>query len=133
MVRVAWACKGERLILVTDAVSALGMPPGRYGVGEVEVVVDENSVRLADGKLAGSNATPERCVRNLATWAGCCIGEAAEAMSRSPAQVLGLAHKGTIVRGADADLTLLSAQGRVAATIVGGEILFKDPELLPVG
>lgn len=134
MVRVAWVCKGERLILVTDAVSALGMPPGKYGVGAFEVVVDENSVRLADdGILAGSNATPERCVRNLATWASCSIGEAAEAMSHSPAQLLGLANKGRIVRGADADLTLLSAQGRVAATIVAGEILFRDPELLPVG
>jgi N-acetylglucosamine-6-phosphate deacetylase len=132
MVHVAWTCKRERLILVSDAVSALGMPPGTYGVGDFEVIVDEASVRLSDGTQAGSNAAPERCIANLAAWTGCSIAEAAGAMSTSPARLLGLADKGRIVRGADADLTLVTPEGRVAATIVGGEVLFKDPALLSV-
>jgi N-acetylglucosamine-6-phosphate deacetylase len=124
MVNVAWQCKRERLILVTDAVSALGMPPGKYGLGDFEVTVDETSVRLADGTLAGSNANPERCVRNLAAWTGCGLDAAAGAMSRAPAKLLGISAGREIISGADADLTLITPEGRVAATIVGGKLLY---------
>jgi len=124
MVNLAWRCKGARLILVTDAVSALGMPPGNYGVGEYEVTVDKNSVRLADGTLAGSIVTPQDSIRNLAAWAGCAFEEAAQAMSSAPAKLLGLVSSGEIVSGAGTDLTLVTPDGQVAATIVCGELLY---------
>jgi N-acetylglucosamine-6-phosphate deacetylase len=45
-------------------------------------------------------------------------------MSSAPAELLGLQNKGHIAPGADADLTLVTPDGRVAATIVGGELLW---------
>ena len=124
MVSMAWKSKRGRLILVTDAVSALGLPPGRYSLGEHPIFVDDTSVRLADGTLAGSIVTPEASIRNLAAWTGCSLGEATQAMSSVPAALLGLQTKGQIATGADADLTLITPDGRVAATIVGGELLW---------
>jgi hypothetical protein len=124
MVRMAWKCKRGRLILVTDAVSALGMPAGKYSVGGYEATVDNTTVRLSDGTLAGSIITAEACIRNLAAWAGCTLAEATPAMSAAPAELLGLRHKGRIATGADADLTLITPEGRVVATVIGGEMLW---------
>jgi N-acetylglucosamine-6-phosphate deacetylase len=124
MVSLAWKCKRGRLILVTDAVSALGLPPGRYSLGDYPVFVDDTSVRLADGTLAGSIVTPEASIRNLAAWAGCSLAEATQTMSSAPAALLGLQKKGQIAAGSDADLTLVTPDGGVAATIVGGELLW---------
>jgi N-acetylglucosamine-6-phosphate deacetylase len=124
MVSLAWKCKRGRLILVTDAVSALGLPPGRYSLGGYPVFVDNTSVRLADGTLAGSIITPEASIHNLAAWAGCSLAEAMQTMSSVPAELLGLQNKGQIATGADADLTLVTPDGQVAATIVGGNLLW---------
>lgn len=124
MVSLAWKCKRGRLILVTDGVSALGMPAGRYSVGGYEATVDYASVRLSDGTLAGSIITPEACVRNLVAWAGCTLAEATLAMSSAPAELLGLHSKGRIATGADADLTVITPEGGVVATLVGGEVLW---------
>ena len=48
------ALGAARLNLVTDAMAALGMPPGQHLLGDYEVIVDATSARLADGTLAGS-------------------------------------------------------------------------------
>lgn len=124
MVNLAWKCKRARLALVTDAVSAPEMPTSKYSFGEHEVIVDDTSVRLMDGTLAGGKVTPEMSIRNLAAWAGCTLAEATRARSGVPAELLGLRNKGQLTSGADADLTLPTPEGRVAATIVGGELLW---------
>jgi N-acetylglucosamine-6-phosphate deacetylase len=49
----------SRLVMITDAISAAGMPPGTYALGELRVHVGEDHiVRHPDGKhLAGSGLT----------------------------------------------------------------------------
>ena len=55
IVSLAWQALGsKRLNLVTDAMAALGMPPGTHRLGDFDVSVDATSARLADGTLAGS-------------------------------------------------------------------------------
>ncbi|MGC8781163.1 MAG: N-acetylglucosamine-6-phosphate deacetylase, partial [Anaerolineae bacterium] len=55
LIRVIWAAKGRTgLNLVSDAMAALGMAPGRYRLNDLEVLVSEKDARLADGTLAGS-------------------------------------------------------------------------------
>jgi hypothetical protein len=52
---MAWQLKGpRRLNVVSDAMAALGMPPGRYLLGDQEVIVSERDARLPSGTLAGS-------------------------------------------------------------------------------
>ena len=47
IVALAWQMKGpKRLNVVTDAMAALGMPPGRYMLGDQEVTVTELDARL---------------------------------------------------------------------------------------
>jgi N-acetylglucosamine-6-phosphate deacetylase len=127
LIQLAWRSLGPaRLNLVTDAMAALGMPPGRYQLGDFEVNVDADSARLADGTLAGSILTPDAALRNLMTFTGCTPVEALLTMTRNPARLLGIdRHKGHIAPGFDADLVLFSAAWHVSRTIIGGRIVYQ--------
>src|ERR1700730_6046635 len=54
----------ENAVLITDAISATGMPDGRYRLGSLEVDVHDGKC-MSGGKLAGSVLTMDRAVRNL--------------------------------------------------------------------
>jgi N-acetylglucosamine-6-phosphate deacetylase len=123
-VALAQRALGGRLVLVTDSVAALGMPPGEHALGRATVVVDANAVRLPDGTLAGSNLSLDQAVRNLVTFTGCEPALAVGAASAAPARVLGDGQRGTLRPGARGDVVLLTPSLTVAATIVGGEIAF---------
>jgi N-acetylglucosamine-6-phosphate deacetylase len=67
-VKTALRAKGvERAVLVTDATSPAGCPPGRYRLGEQEVdLTPDNRVVLAgQDRLAGSALRMDRGVENL--------------------------------------------------------------------
>lgn len=125
VVSLAWKAKGgQGLTLVTDAMAALGMQPGEYRLGDLDVTVDQYSARLADGTLAGSTLTLDSALRNLMAFAGCSLAEALPALTCTPAKVLGLPAKGRIDAGYDADLTLLTPQGKVVAVFISGELVY---------
>jgi N-acetylglucosamine-6-phosphate deacetylase len=80
----------NRLMVVSDAIDALGMPPGRHTLAGREVLVDESSARLASGVLAGCVIGIEEVVANLAAFTGISIEEARRAATVVPAALLGL-------------------------------------------
>ncbi len=123
VVALAQRALGDRLTVVTDAVGALGMPPGRQALGRAEVTIDERGVRLDDGTLAGSNLGMDQGVRNLAAFTGCRPEVALRAASTAPAAVLGDTLRGTLALGARADLVVLTEELDLVSTIVGGEVL----------
>ncbi|MCS6843033.1 MAG: N-acetylglucosamine-6-phosphate deacetylase [Caldilineales bacterium] len=130
VVRLAWRALGPgRLNLVTDAMAALGMPPGHYCLGDFPVAVDGAVCRLADGTLAGSVLSLDQALRNLIAFAGCRLEDALQTVTVTPARALGLAHqRGRLAVGCAADLVLLSPDLRVRATIVAGELVYAaDP------
>jgi N-acetylglucosamine-6-phosphate deacetylase len=128
MVAVAWRAMGAgRLVLVTDAMAALGLGHGSFTVGDTDVHVDEHGPRTADGVLAGSVLRMDEAVRNLVAFTGCSTADAVAAASTTPARVVGRTDVGVLSTGAFADVVLLDADDRVAATVVGGRVLF-DPD-----
>jgi N-acetylglucosamine-6-phosphate deacetylase len=127
-VKLAFRAKGaDRLTLVTDAMEAMGMPPGRYKLADREVIVDSQAARLADGTLAGSILTMDQAVRNAIAFIGCSLAEAVTMASCTPARVLGLEHKGRIAPGCDADLIILDEAARVTHTFVAGHLVYEKP------
>ncbi|HJP88790.1 MAG TPA: amidohydrolase family protein [Candidatus Limnocylindrales bacterium] len=82
------AVSAHRLAVVTDAIAALGVPPGRHSLAGRLVDCDETSARLPDGTLAGSVIGLEQAVRNLAAFTGCSIDEARLAVTTVPERVL---------------------------------------------
>ncbi len=109
----------ENTVLITDATAATGMPDGRYRLGSLEVEVKDGRC-TANGRLAGSVLTMDRAVRNLAAFAAWPLEQAIAAATRNPARIAGLAGKGALVPGADADFVVLSPAGEVERTFAGG-------------
>ena len=106
-----------RLHCVTDAVAAAGMPDGRYRLGPHTVSKRGDTVRLGDGRLAGSVLTMDQALRNLMAL-GLPLGGAAHRCSPLPADYLGLVDRGRIVPGAAADIVVLDDAVRLV-TVVG--------------
>ncbi|HEY6793376.1 MAG TPA: N-acetylglucosamine-6-phosphate deacetylase [Kineosporiaceae bacterium] len=129
-VRVAFSCKPEQIMLVTDAMAALGMPPGRYLLGGREVVVRAGGPpRLPDGTLAGAAGRLDDAI-GLTVAAGVGLQQAVEAATRVPADALRQSHLGRLEPGCAADLVWLAADGdhplRARATWIGGVVAHDD-------
>jgi N-acetylglucosamine-6-phosphate deacetylase len=121
MVRLATRAKGvDRMLIVSDMMSAAGLKPGTYGLGGQEVTVDATSARLADGTLAGSIVTMDQAVRNVVDWSIASLPEALHMATAVPARVIGEADRGVIRAGAHADLTIWSDDLTVQQTIIAG-------------
>ncbi len=126
LVKLVWRLVGNgRLTLVTDAMAALGMPPGHYALGDHEVIVDDKMARLVSGTLAGSLLTLDTAVRNLITFTGCSLAEVLPTVTSTPANLLGLPHKGRLAPNCDADLVLLTPDLQVHTTLIGGRIVYQ--------
>ena len=120
IVKLSANAKGhEQTVLITDATAATGMPDGRYHLGAFDVEV-HGDMCTVDGKLAGSVLTMDRAVRNLARFAEWDLQHAVAAASRNPARVAHIAKKGVLAVGSDADFVVLSSEGQVQRTFVGG-------------
>jgi N-acetylglucosamine-6-phosphate deacetylase len=121
--QLAWACKGpDSIILITDAISALGMPPGEHLLGETIIYVDGKCARLKDNTLAGSILTPQSALQNMIRICGASLEAILPTLTLNPARLLGLKKKGRLEIGCDADITLINPKGEVQATIVGGKL-----------
>jgi len=125
MVKLAWQSRGaEGIALVTDAMGAMGMPPGQYRFGGFDITVDEASARLADGTLAGSILTHDIALQNMLKWYGLKVEEVIPSLTSTPARLLNLPNKGRIAPDADADLVLITPLGEVRHTLIAGQIVF---------
>jgi N-acetylglucosamine-6-phosphate deacetylase len=93
--------------LVSDGLSATGMPDGKYMLGGFEVTVSGGVCRNAEGTLAGSTLTLDRALRNIVAL-GIPLPDAVRMLTLNPASLLGIEFKkGSLRAGADADILLL--------------------------
>jgi N-acetylglucosamine-6-phosphate deacetylase len=123
---LAYRCKGpEGIALVTDAMAGAGMPDGDYTLGGAQVAVRQGIARDVSGALAGSTLTLERAVANMAQATGAPMEGVLPMASRTPARCLGLAAKGDIAIGRDADLAMLDTALQVQLTMVRGKIVYR--------
>jgi N-acetylglucosamine-6-phosphate deacetylase len=82
----------ERTIMVTDAILAAQLPPGRYAYGEGEVVVDAAGTarRPGAGNLAGSTISMRQVRENLARHLGLDTASIARLTATNPRRAVGL-------------------------------------------
>lgn len=127
LVRMIWYAKGAgKVNVVTDAMGALGMPPGRYVIADQEVIVTAQDSRLPSGTLAGATITMDEALRRLMAFTGATLAEALPAFTSVPADLLRMgSERGRLLAGARADLVLLTKGGEVQFTIIGGEVLYR--------
>jgi N-acetylglucosamine-6-phosphate deacetylase len=113
-----------RFAVVTDAIAALGMPPGTHRLANRDVLVDDTSARLASGVLAGSVLAMDQGIRNLAAFAGLAVDDALLAATAAPARVLGLPARAALAPGGIGDVALFDANLAPVLTIVAGRVAF---------
>lgn len=132
LLKLAYRIKGtDRTVLITDAMRAAGMPPGKSILGSlhdgIEVIVEDGVAKMPDRQaFAGSVATTDRLVRNMVTMADIPLTEAVRMMSSTPARVMGVANrKGELTEGKDADIVFFDENITVQLTMVEGRVVFQ--------
>ncbi len=127
MVRLWLRAKSAaRAILVSDAMSATGMPDGAYTLAGQAVSVTQGkallSAALAAGTetLAGSVLTLDRAVANLRAFTGASLEDATRLASHTPAAMLGRPELTRIAPGSCAHLNRYDPGGHLIATYLYG-------------
>ncbi len=120
-------CKPQdKVILVTDAMRAKGIPDGVSELGGQVVIVKNGEARLEDGTLAGSVLQMNRAVQNMVEKVGVPLLIAVDYATINPAKALGVDHEmGSIKVGKKADFVVLDRHYNVLYTIRDGEIVYQ--------
>ena len=117
----------ERVVLVTDAIRAAGMPDGEYALGKQRIIVKDGVSRLESGDFAGSTLTMDRAVRNIMKLIGTPLQTAVKMATINPAAVVNVdENKGSLETGKDADIVIIDDEINVYLTIVKGKILYRS-------
>jgi N-acetylglucosamine-6-phosphate deacetylase len=121
LVRLWWRAKGpERAILVTDAMSATGMPDGEYKLGGFPVEVANGRATIGE-VLAGSVLTLDKALANFLEFTGATVEQGLRLMTVNPAAMTGFKDGiGTLAVGGPADFVAVDARGKLVGSVIGG-------------
>jgi N-acetylglucosamine-6-phosphate deacetylase len=123
IIRLWLKMKGnERGILVTDGMSATGVPDGTYTLGDFDVVV-KDGVCLSGETLAGSVLTMDQAVANVQKFTGTSLGAAVRLASRNPARMMGMAQLSEMAPGTPANFNVFDEAGDHTGTIFYGRLV----------
>jgi N-acetylglucosamine-6-phosphate deacetylase len=134
VVSVVMRCKPrDKVVLISDAVAALGLPEGDHDFLGIPVSVKDGAVRLKNSdNLAGSVLTLDRAVKNVFEWFGSnpsekiSLRETFMMASLNPARAIGIdSAKGQIAVGKDAEIILMDEGFGIALTMVEGRIVYR--------
>lgn len=142
LIKLILKAKGlDKVSIITDAMSAAGLGPGKYFLGGLDVVVEDDvagefevpeeegnyvAKLLTRDAFAGSVATMDKCVKNMVKLVGLSIQDAVKMATINPAKLIGVEDKkGSLVKGKDADIVIFDENINIIMTIVGGKIVYK--------
>ena len=122
--RTAYKQKGtDKVLLVSDAMEACGMPDGQYSLGDV--IVKNGAARLLDGTLAGSVLTLDKAVKNIYSNSNYPLNEVVRMATYNGAKHCHVEdHKGLIKEGYDADLILFNEDIEIQKVFVKGKKVY---------
>lgn len=124
--RTAYKQKGtDKVLLVSDAMEACGMPDGQYSLGGQDVIVKNGAARLLDGTLAGSVLTLDKAVKNIYNNSNYPLNEVVRMATYNGAKHCHVEdHKGLIKEGYDADLILFNEDIEIQKVFVNGKEVY---------
>ena len=123
-VRLLIKVKGvDKVVCITDSMSATGLEDGKYKLGELDVNVKNGEARLASNNaLAGSVLTMDRAFRNLLDL-GYSLTDAFKMTATNAAKEFKL-NTGLIKENKDADIVILDNDYNVCMTFVKGKLKY---------
>ena len=108
VIRAAFKLMDDRICLISDSMSAAGMPNGEYELGGQKVFVKDKKAILEDGTIAGSATNLADCMRKAVEF-GIPLNTAIKAATYNPARSIGMEKQiGSIDVGLDADILVLA-------------------------
>ncbi|WP_010140148.1 N-acetylglucosamine-6-phosphate deacetylase [Oceanicola sp. S124] len=110
-----------RVFLVSDAMAATGSELTQITLNGRTIHRAGGRLTLADGTLAGADITLLDAVRYCHYQLGLALDEALRMAALYPAEAAGLAGKGHLGRGADADFLLMDKDLRLTSLWVAGK------------
>ncbi|WP_222712966.1 N-acetylglucosamine-6-phosphate deacetylase [Listeria grandensis] len=120
MVRLMHKVKtAKRMVLITDALQAMGVGDGEYQFGGHHVTVLNGVARLTDGTLASSTVTMNQALK-IGTEMGIPLSDVIQMASNTPATILGLEDLGAIKAGNIANLVFLDEHFEVSNVLLDG-------------
>jgi N-acetylglucosamine-6-phosphate deacetylase len=115
----------DRVVLVTDAMEAAGLPDGNYQLLGAAVKVSGGKATQTDGTIAGSTTVLNQCVRNMHEEVSVSLQDAVKMASINPARVIGEdVKRGSLEMGKTADLIAVDDKLDVYLTMVDGEVVY---------
>lgn len=106
----------DRVILISDAMRAMGMEDGTYELGGQDVFKRGNRATLKDGTLAGSATHLFDCLRHAVSF-GIPLESAVKAATANPARSIRAEHIGSLAPGKEADILLVDQELRLVRVI----------------
>lgn len=111
----------DKLLLITDCISAGGLSDGTYSLGGSKVNVINGQCKLESGTLAGSVLRLNQGIKHIAEAAHLPLEAVLPYVTINQATYLGLDYKiGSLDKGKQADITILNQEYDVIKTIVKG-------------
>ena len=128
-VRTFFKVKGaEKTLLVSDALSFAGLPPGIYEKDGDTYELTRDVVKFpSENVLAGAAMPLSRCIENVMRFTGCSLEDAIRMASTNPARLMGFDHLGEIKEGKRADLILFKLEDgkmQIQKTWVAGKVVY---------
>lgn len=133
MVELACRCKpGTKLVAISDATMASGMPDGAYWIGDSPIVVENGFSHTAEGRLAGTTTLLDTGWHSLMNYANTDETYAACSVSYNPAVSLHLTDRGILRPGTRADMAIFEQEtNRLLMTVCRGEIVYCAQDVKP--
>ncbi|MFD1358614.1 N-acetylglucosamine-6-phosphate deacetylase [Fictibacillus halophilus] len=130
MINLAYHSTGpDRTVLITDSMRAKGLGEGTYTLGGQQVTVKNGRAYLEDGTLAGSILSMNDAVKNMMKFTNCSIADIVKMTSVNAAKELNIYDKkGSLSKGKDADITVLTEDYNVCMTFCRGELAYLRKE-----
>jgi N-acetylglucosamine-6-phosphate deacetylase len=130
MINLAYQSTGpDRTILITDSMRAKGLGVGTYTLGGQKVIVENEKAYLEDGTLAGSILSMNEAVKNMLKFTNCSIADIVKMTSVNAAKELNIFdRKGSLSKGKDADITVLTDDFNVYMTFCRGKMAYQRKE-----
>lgn len=121
VIRATFKLMSDRVVLISDSMSATGMPNGEYELGGQKVFVKDKKAVLADGTIAGSSTNLMDCMKKAVEF-GIPLADAVKAASYTPAKAIGMDKKiGVLDINRDADIVILDKDLNVEKVYIKGE------------
>lgn len=125
--RIAYCTHPKGLVLVTDAISPMGLEEGVHRIGKMTVEIRNHQAYVhGTNTLCGSITPMDACIRFFEKATKCGKVFALEAATLHPALCMGISErKGTLNYGSDADLVFLDDNLCVLSTYIAGECVYR--------